>query len=107
MSGMESQSRPPEPSWGHGGTGSCERVSKRAQRDIVEADAMGQPSGAFTEHCSPCYIIKRGEHNQKVARLLCNCGPDDSDISSEYMLDLGTSGSLFYRRLDYMHLVLG
>lgn len=49
-----------------------------------------EKDGAFTDYCGPCYIINRGELNQEAAHLFCNCGPDDSDISTEYSFDLGS-----------------
>ncbi|KAI7776758.1 hypothetical protein LA080_004476 [Diaporthe eres] len=52
-----------------------------------------EKDGAFTDYCGPCYIIDRGELNQEAAHLLCNCGPDDSDISTEYSFDLAWSPS--------------
>ncbi|KAL1855321.1 hypothetical protein Daus18300_011138 [Diaporthe australafricana] len=69
----------------------CLGWSSRAGHLGLFGDTTGlapAKDGAFTDHCSPCYVIKRGEHNQNVAQLLCNCGPDDSDISIEYILDL-------------------
>lgn len=91
MSRLGSSIRPPGPPWIHGGAGPCERVSDRTWQDTHQADRTCLPSGAFTDYCSPCYIVNKGENSQEVAHLLCNCGPDDSDISIEYSFDLGAS----------------
>lgn len=65
---------------------------------------MCQPSGAFTNYCSSCYIVNKGEHNQEAAHLLCNCAPDDSDVSMEYSFDLGASKNLCHCRVEHVQL---
>ena len=55
-------------------------------------------SGNFTRNCAPCYLIERDEGGQAAAQLMCSCGPEDSDIKTEYSLDLSKSiASLLYR----------
>lgn len=104
MSGLGSSSRPPGPPWTHSGTSPGERVSDCIQQDKHQADSVRQPSGAFTDYCSPCYIINKGERNQEVAHLVCDCAPDDSDVSTEYSFDLGTSRSLCHCKFGHMQL---
>lgn len=51
---------------------------------------MCQFSGAFSDHCRPCSIVNKDEHDQGVAHLLCNCDLNGSDAKSGgYSLDLG------------------
>lgn len=104
MSGMRSSRHQAGPERTHVGVGPCKKVSDRTYPDKHQTDGICESSGAFTDHCNPCYIVNKDERDQGSAYLLCDCDRNGSDATPGYFFELGTSRCLCPCRSDHMRL---